>query len=273
MPLKIKQIIKKIIHISTFSLIFILLFHFFNTNASENNNSKEYKNIKIKEIAQVWVAITTNIGMWKTWDSDKVQLYVNPEILSPELFLTNPEKTREIIIKNNMLFLQEYYNISKADFNKIIRNSNNKNTTINNLLKQLKIRYKTAYNNFNNLKKQRQSLLSEYERISNQIEALKRNLESHFNKNEAQNVFNDVDSYYSLKHQQTILKTNIIFINNFLKKYTILISYNSKIIEVIELNKDALSKNSYVVIPKSWTKLLKEFELLYSEDEFKKLKK
>jgi predicted nuclease with TOPRIM domain len=172
-----------------------------------------------------------------------------------------------------MLFIKEYYNIVKANFNNIIKKSDNRERTVKNLLKQLQIRYKKANTNLQTITKQKSILSQEYEKLTTQIENLKKKIESDFNKNKASEVFKDVDLYYSLKEKQIIVKTNIIFINNFIRRYQILNKYNSMLIENINLNQDIIIKNSYLVIPKSGTKLLKDFELLYTEDEFKKLKK
>ena len=282
MSLKIKQIIKKILYISTFSLVFIFIFTYFNTSADTTNNKNvwitekewkiEYKDINIKPIAQVWVAITTNIWMWNFKDWKIEETNINKEIFSVEDFYLKNPKIKYSLIKTNMIFIKEYFNIMKTNFADIIKKSKNKEQTLNNLLRQLKIRYNNAQTNIANLKKQKSILSTEYEKISTQISSIKKKLEYDFNKSLVDEVFKDVDLYYSLKEKETILKTNIIFINNFLNKYAILNKYNYNLINALSLNKDIISKDSYLVIPNSGTKILKEFELLYSEDEYKAIK-
>jgi hypothetical protein len=58
MSLKIKQIIKKIVYISSFSLVFIFVLNFFNLinfnkEIPKTNAEKEYKLITVRPISQV----------------------------------------------------------------------------------------------------------------------------------------------------------------------------------------------------------------------------
>jgi hypothetical protein len=78
-----------------------------------------------------------------------------------------------------------------------------------------------------------------------------------------------MNNYYDLKYKQIILKTNIIFINEFLKRYSYLNNYNKLLLDTLINNKDIISKNSYLVIPDSWNRLLRKFNLIYSESEYK----
>jgi len=160
----------------------------------------------------------------------------------------------------------------KMDFAWVIKKSNDKSKTLSNLLKQLNIRLQNANSNIQNLTKQKSILITEYEKINTQIETLKRELEKDFNTNNSNRVFTHVDNYYSLKQKEVILKTNIIFIKNFLSKYNILNRYNLILINTLILNKDIISKDSYLVIPNSGTEVLREFNLLFTETEFKNKK-
>jgi len=171
-----------------------------------------------------------------------------------------------------MIFTKEYLNIIRMDFNSVIKKSNNREKTLFNIVKQLKIRLSNANSNIHNLIKQKSILISEYEKINTKIQTLKRNLEKDFNENNSEKVFKHVDNYYNLKEKEVILKTNIIFINNFIRKYNILNKYNSELTQILILNKDIISKNSYIVIPKSGTKTLKDFNLIFNEEEYKNKK-
>ena len=283
MSLKTKQIIKNFIKITTLSLAFILWFliinNFLHANEkikikTEPNNNANYKNIIINPIANVWVAITSNIWMWLNKENKIKEENINNKIFKAEDFYKNSNNIKQKIITTNMLFTKEYFNILKMDFNSVLKKSKDKEKTLNNIIKQLQIRYKNANTNSVNLNKQKSILLWEHEKITTQIEALKRNLETDFTKSEANKVFKHVDNYYDLKHKQIILKTNIIFINEFLKRYNYLNNYNKLLLDILINNKDIISKNSYIVIPDSWSTLLKEFNLIYSESEYKeKIKK
>ena len=51
--------------------------------------------------------------------------------------------------------------------------------------------------------------------------------------------------------------------------YKVLNEYNSKLLNIFNSNKDAIIKWSYVVLPSGWTEILKDYWLLYTEDEYK----
>ena len=272
------QIIKKIFYLASFSFVFIIILNFVNSSFFHNktkipktNALKEYKILNIQPISQVWVAITTNIWMWKNNKWEINDIYINNEIFNINTFYNYPKKINKNLIKPNMLFIKEYYNIVKANFNNIIKKSTNREKTINNLIKQLKIRLQKANENLQNTTKQGNILKQEYEKLVTQIDNIKRKLENDFKQNKEWEVFTDIDKYYSLKNKQIIIKTNIVFINNFTKRYKLLNKQNSLLIDNIKLNKDIIIKNSHLIIPKSWTRLLKDFELLYTEDEFKNI--
>jgi len=281
MSLKMKQIIKNLLKISIFSLIFFWVFLFLNTFANSweirqidtsPNNNANYKKIILKPIAQAWVAITTNIWYKLNKNSKINSSSIDNKIFSISDFYLNTDNVKNWLIKSNMLFIKEYYNIMNMNFAWVLKKSDNKQKTLFNLVKQLKIRLTNANSNLQTLYKQKSILQTEYEKINTQIETLKRNLETDFNKYEEKKVFTHVDNYYQLKQKQIILKTNIIFINNFIRKYNILNKYNSELVNVLSLNKDIISKKSYIVIPNSWTKILKDFNLIFSENEFKNKK-
>jgi hypothetical protein len=111
-----------------------------------------------------------------------------------------------------MLFIKEYYNILKINFNETLEKSKNKEKTLNNIIKQLEIRYKNANTNVINLDKQRALLTSEYEKVITKINILKKDLETDFSESNSDKVFKHVEKYYDLKYKQVNLKTNIIFL-------------------------------------------------------------
>lgn len=285
MSLKMKQIIKNIIKISTFSLIFILWIFFISNyiNADDKienktiktkpNNNANYKNIVITPIANVAVAITSNIWIWKNKNSKIVESQINNKIFNANDFYLNTNEIKNSIIKSNMIFTVEYLNILKINFNSVLKKSKNRKNTLNNIINQLQIRYKNANDNTINLNKQNSILTQEYDKITLEIEKLKNELELDFTNSNTQKVFNKVDKYYELKNKQIILKTNIIFINEFIKRYNYLNKYNKLLLDTLIDNKDIISKDSYIVIPSSWDQLLKDFDLIFTEQEYKENKK
>lgn len=278
MSLKAKQIIKNFIKITTLSLLFVVWFLVINNYVwaekwneviNFKSNEESYKNIKVNTIANVWVAISSNIWIGINKKQKISEENINNKIFKVEDFYNTSDNLKNEIIIKNMLFTKEYFNILQMDFNSVISKSKNREKTLTNLINQLQIRYKNANTNSQTLIKQKELLNNEYNKISTQIETLKKNLENDFTKSESTKVFTHVEDYYILKNKEVSLKTNIIFINEFLKRYNYLNRYNKLLLDTIINNKDIISKNSYVVIPDSWSDLLKSFNIIFSEAEYK----
>lgn len=284
MSLKMKQIIKNLFKISILSLIFLLWFLFLNKSTTINNNieiktetkikttpnnNANYKNVVISPIANVWVALTSNIWIWWNKTNSIKETNINNKIYKVEDFYLNTESLKNELLKSNIIFTQEYLNIIRMDFNWIIKKSKNKEQTLNNIIKQLEIRFQNANTNSINLNNQNTILIQEYDKITLEIEELKKWLDIDFAHSDSKKVFTHIDNYYILKNNQTILKTNIIFINEFIKRYNYLNNYNKLLLDTLINNKDIITKDSFIVIPDSWDQLLRSFDLIFTEEEYK----
>ena len=281
MSLKIKQSIKNLIKISTLILIFILGFFVINTFATIEvnqdikttpSNNANYKNIVIKPLANVWVAITTNIWLGLNKSNTINETNINNNIFPVIDFYENKNTIKNKILETNMIFTKEYFNIIKMDFNSLIKKSSNKSKTLDNIIKQLEIRYTNANVNLNTLNKQKEILISEYQNILIEIESIKIKLENDFEQSNIELLTNDTNSYYELKNKENILNTNIIFIQELIKRYTYLNNYNKLLLDTLINNKDIISKDSYLIIPDSGNQLLKDFDLIFTEEEYKNKK-
>jgi vancomycin resistance protein YoaR len=190
-------------------------------------------------------------------------------VFKVEDFYNNSEIIEKELIEKNMIFTKEYYNVLKINFNEVIKKSENRKKTLNNIIKQLQIRHKNANTNIINLNKQRELLIGEYERIILKTQNLKRNLEKDFSKSNTKKVLEHTNDYYKLKYKEVNLKTNIVFLREFLKRYNFLNKRNKLLLDTLINNKDIISKNSYIVIPSSGSNLLKDFNILFTEEEHK----
>jgi hypothetical protein len=278
MSLKTKILIKNITRIMILSSILVLWFLIINSfvwawNESDvkidKRNNINYKNITISPIANVWVAITMNIWTWLNKQNKIEEVNINNQLFRVEDFYNNEDRIKSSIITKNMIFLKEYYNILKIDFNGILGKSKDKGKTLNNIIRQLEIRLRNANINITNLKKQRDILVTESQIVNSKINDIKKNLETNFSSSNPKKVFENVEVFYSLKYKEVNLQTNIIFLWEFINKYGFLNKKNTILLETLVVNKDIISKDSYIVIPTSGTKVLKDFNLIFSEEEYK----
>jgi hypothetical protein len=60
-----------------------------------------------------------------------------------------------------------------------------------------------------------------------------------------------MDEFVIEKNKETLYKSYLVYINDLLKRYSLLNKYNKVLIKNLKLNKDIISKDSYIVIPDS----------------------
>ncbi len=288
MSLKSKNIIKKAGKLAILSLIILIIinlwFNFNNLDAKQNNkdnkislkqdtNDYNYVNIKIKPLASVATAISTNI--WIQYLSNNNQnktSYLYNNLFSVKQVLNNSKNIKENILWKNMLFIKDYYNFIKSDFNKNISNSQNRKIALESILNQLEYRYTQANKNANFLLNQKKIIQDQYNKIEDSINQIKNKIKFNYTNNNLEELYSNMDDYYQLKQKETILKTYILYIDDFLKKYLVLNKYNKILINTLKINKDIIIKNSYLVIPDSWTAILKEYKLLITQEQYNKQK-
>jgi len=174
------------------------------------------------------------------------------------------------IIWNNMINISEYENILKTNVKQLLDTSSDRSRILNALIGQLEFRYENAVLNIKKLNNQKQIFLTNMEKKNNEIEELKIKLEVDYKKDDSKASLENIDKYLELKKEFLYSKTYIIYIDHFLYEYWYFNNYNKILLDTLINNKVALIQNSFVVIPDSGDMLLKNFNLLYTEEEYKK---
>lgn len=271
--------------ILTIAIILTYRIWIFLINANNNStiisktNSSNFRSIYSSEISKTWVAISTNI--WIKFSENNLStnssVNISNEEIYKDLFSFEDLKTRrknveEILITNNMLWLKEYYSILKTDFKTMIQNTNDRPKTLEWIYNQLRLRYNSTAERIKILEKQKEILVKEYNSIDSKITESKKKISENYKKIDTVWVNSEIENFLELKNDQNLVRTYIVFINNFLNNYNALNRYNWNLLNSLAINKDAIEKWSYVVLPNSGNEILKEYGLLLTEDEYKKLK-
>lgn len=239
-----------------------------NKQDSTKTNSEKFVSEEIEITWDVWVALTTNIWTRKKQLSETpVDLYKQ----SVELWeiLLNTNQAKDNIINSNMLVLSEYLNILKTDIRSLLSSSNDREFALNSFISQLEYRYKKWVLYSNNLIKQKNELTNYYKSNESNLNKLKNDISTNFTSFQSKETVKSVDEYLVIKTKMDNAKIYIIFINKFLNYYTVLNNYNKKLLDTLINNKEILVKNSQVVIPDTWSEILKELKILYSEKDWK----
>lgn len=231
------------------------------------NNENIFKKINNSEIWKTWVAISTNL--WTRYKERKEM----PATIYSDIFsiseLKNNSTWNEELIALNMIITSEYTNVLKTNIKTLLENSNNKAEILDAVIEQLEFRYEKAVNQIKTLNSQKIIFEWEIEKSNKESVSLKEKINLDFKANKADESIKNIEKYLEIKNNYFYARTYIVYINQFLREYNALNKYNKELLDTLINNKNALIQSSFVVIPDSWSKLLKNFDLLYTEEEYK----
>lgn len=274
MIFSLKGVLLRILLISAiFSGAFTLGKAFFNDGTSSLStwNIQNKQNFKEKWENNLWpTSMAITINLWtrhKQSSGGPVALY--GEVMEISYIVSNKQVARDKIISNNMLIINEYYNILKTDVKGLLSSSNDRESTLDAFIWQLEYRKQNAENNINMLQAQASVLTDSHNKAVAQIDSTKTTMSNNFKNFDSLWVLESIDVYQDEQMKKTEAKIYLTFINKFLSQYQYLNDYNTKLIATLESNKDVIIKNSQVVVPDSWSNLLKNLDLIYSEKEYK----
>jgi len=233
-----------------------------------NQDNSNFKDVSNVSLWKTWVAITTNIWIrYKQRQETPATIY--RDIFSISEIVGNPELANQELIWTNMIAVEEYRNVLKTNVKQLLDSSYDKPRFLNAFIEQLEFRYVTWGENIKRLNEQKTVFMNNIANSEASIETLKQKIESDFRANDSKESLNNIDRYLELKEEFYYSRTYVIYINHFLSEYSYLSEYNKLLLDTLINNKEALIKDAFVVIPDSWAELLRSFDLLYSEDDFK----
>ncbi|MDQ7010029.1 MAG: hypothetical protein Q9M94_07100 [Candidatus Gracilibacteria bacterium] len=275
------NILIKILKITSLALLFAIIFNFANayinneittipSSVSEienkdnigNNNKYNFAKSNSILLAKSGVALSTNVGI-KYKQRQTQNLYKDV----PAIAKTISEKkyADNTNISNHLLQINEYYNVLKTDVKKMISSSYNKRETLEAYIEQLKYRYTNSNNNIQILLKKKSQLSIDLTKSSEKINKLKTKIDFDFRKFNADETNKNIDELLIAKAEYNYAKTHIIFINQYIKQYYALNNSNKKLLDTLINNKNAIIKNTKIVIPDTGIEGLRKLNLIVDE--------
>lgn len=261
------------------SIFFVIINYFWylinaddETKTQKSSNIDTFKSQEIETISNVWVAISTNLWTrFKQKSDTPVTAY--KDVVDIWYIIANENIAQDAIITNHMTYLNEYLNILQSDIKWIISTSTDRAFALNAFLAQLNYRLTQAKLNVNVLNLQKNDLLNYLNDSNNNIDTIKNKISWDFANFNNKATLDNIEEFLKLKQENTSVRTYIIFIDRILWNYQILNNYNTKLLWVLNKNKDIIIKNSYIVLPNSWGEILQDLNVLYSEKEWNSLNK
>ena len=235
----------------------------------EAENVKIFPKLNNSNLWSISVAISTNIGInHKLINQLPASIY--KEIMSIEEAMYDNKKASNEIIWKNMIATAEYANVLKTSIKNLIWNSLNKEDVLEAYISQLEFRYENAVNNQSNLITQKNTFSASMILANNEVISIKNKIQADFIADDADASLENINAYLKAKNEYYFAKTYIIYINQFLWEYQNLNAYNKNLLDVLINNKEAILKDTYLIIPDSgWLDSLKSLDLIFEEADFK----
>lgn len=231
-------------------------------------NSEQFSNSQIWDLWKSAIAISTNLWT-KYTQKQSIPSTIYRDIFSVSDLIRATKYHENKLIAKNYIILREYKNILKTDFKQLLQNTNNKREILDGILWQLEYRYIQANKNVKTLLEQRNILLQVMTSSNAKIWNLKLKMDRDYKSLDTNESYKNISQYVKYKEEYYHAKVFITYINVILKDYSKMNNYNKVLLDTLINNKEAIIKEAYVVLPDSGTQLLDDFNLLYTEEQFK----
>lgn len=219
-------------------------------------------------IADIWVALSTNLGT-RYKQQQELPATIYKDIVSIGYILANKQVARDKIISTNMIFLNEYKNVLRTDVKSLIWSSTDRSEMLDVFISQLEYRYRASAESKKTLSMQADKLKSDISASVQKIESAKKKMWEDFANFDSLSTGKNIDDYLQYREEYEYARTYLVFIGKFNGYYNILDEYNKKLLDALINNKEAIVKWTQIVIPDTGTDVLRELDLLYDEAEWK----
>ncbi len=237
-------------------------------NAGNEYSFQEKESIYLGTTA---VAISMNIGMREKWrENAPVNLYEDSITISEAL--SDSKKGNRSLLANNIAFVREYANVLRTDIVGLLDQSNDRAVTIDEEIELLKSYFDDGASRLEMLNIQIQELKSTLSEAKQLTVKNKWDIITAYKALDYDTIENTIDTYVTEQQKWLYSSTYLSFLTSFQKSILALQTKNAKILDTITNNREALIKRTIVVLPDSWTEVLKELQLIQTEEEYKSKK-
>lgn len=202
----------------------------------------------------------------KKWTSGGVS--VDDTITVAEA-LANPRDAQTRLIGTNMLAMQSYVNVLKVDIATMLEESNDRASALDEHVEILKSYYTKTAERIAMLREQSAELEKVIGESAVVTEEAKATMETKYKAFEYDGIDMVIDNYVQAKNEESRARVYLTYVERFQRGYTILQTYNKKILDTLINNRNAIIKQVVVVIPDSGTELIKKLNLISTEADYK----
>ena len=191
------------------------------------------------------------------------------DTLSISELISHPKESQSRLIGGHMQALTQYANVLSVDITKMLDSATDRQKALDEHISLLK--------NYGNVTNEKIKVLSEQILdLKNFIiengdtwTSAKWALQTSLTTMNYVWVDAAIDAYTKAKDSENHSRIYLVYLDRFAAMYTKMQDKNRKILDTLSNNREALIKRSTVVIPASWTDILKELWVIKSEAEIK----
>lgn len=231
-------------------------------------NSGNFENANITYLWNTAAALSLKLG-WANYKQNAIIKPFGNSNISISEVLWNPDIGQEKLIAYNMTNITTYAAILQMDIKKLISESYNKKSALENHISLLNSYYTKTKEQLNILENQKNELKIILNNTSTDEKDAKNILQTSYKNLQYWGVDKAINNLLNAKNLNTRAKIYMIYLERFDKSYTALQNKNKKIIDALMINKEAIINQTIVTIPSWWTDLIKELWIIQSEAEYK----
>ena len=266
-----KQTIKTLGRITTLTLIILVFFRvttaFLETENPSELNKYNFKSAASSELGNVWVAVSTNI--WIRFEQNKNTSSTGNSNIKLGMLSWDTLADRDEVLSVNILALKDYNNLMRTDVKEFLSTASNKSKALDGFISQLELRYKNGVQNGRALELQVAKLEADMAAALEKVAQHKAEMAAGLKAHDTDAIMTAMDNYLIETNNYNIAQSNLMFVKYFVRKYLEFSVKNKTLLDTLINNKEALSNGSFIVIPDSWTNLLRDLNLILDESDLK----
>lgn len=269
---EIKDFTKKVLLLGILlSFLINLIFTYVSSMGGDTyatGNDGKFRRAGVPYLGSTGVAIALNIWLQEK-QKQETPIHLYEDVMPVGEMLADKWTGREKLISSNMVGASEYLNVLKTDVNKLLNSASDRESMLESFIDQLKYRYTSTNAYLTILGVQATELQGVVATSNAAIDAAKTSLTTAYKNLDYDKTEQLLNTYLEEKQKNTYAQTYLVFIGKFIATYNILNAYNKVLLDTLINNKEALIKNVTVVLPDSWTTLMKQLNLMKTEVEWK----
>lgn len=226
----------------------------------------KFPEANITYLGNIATAMSLGIGQ-----KEKVKTWVNAlstTTISIAEVLSSPVEWQRKLIAGNMLALQTYVNLLQTDIAKMLDAATDRQVALDEHISILRDYGNKTNERITILNEQIAELQAIIGKSTTDTANAKNVMQSSFGNFDYTGVDDAIESYTKAKSEDNRARIYMVYLEQFRKSYTLLQTKNKTLLDTLTTNRDALIKRATIVVPTSWSTLLRDLWVIETQAEY-----